>query len=101
MPRMKLRDFCMTKGYNMVSKVRVNTNGYKYVTLLHSDDPGTPENLYLGQRYSETVKVDDKLPLGDLFVTEVLNADGETRFKLTDKNGDATATLVANGYDTI
>ena len=101
MARIKLKDFCSTKGYNMVSPVRENVNGYKYVTLLHSDDPGNPENLYLGQRYADTVKKDDKLPLADLFVTEVENAAGEARFKLTDKNGDATATLVANGYDMI
>lgn len=99
--RIKLKDFCTTHGYNMVSPVRANVNGYKYVTLLHSDDPGHPENLYLGQRYADTVTVGDKLPLADLFVTEVQNAGGEARFKLTDREGDATATLVANGYDMI
>lgn len=98
MARLTLKDYCTTHGFNMVSKVRANTNGYKYVTLLHSDSPDLPENLYLGQRYGETVKVDDVLPINTLFVTEVLNANNETRFKLTDKEGDATATLIANGY---
>ena len=101
MPRIKLKDFCQTKGFNMVSPVRANVNGYKFVTLLHSEDPGNPENLYLGQRYGVTVTVGNKLPLGDLYVADVENATGEARFKLTDKNGDATATLVANGYDMI
>lgn len=90
--------YCDSKGFNMVSKVRSNVNGYKYVTLLHSDSPDQPENLYLGQRYSETVKVGDSLPIGELFISETINAAGECRFKLTDKGGDARATLVAMGY---
>lgn len=101
MARIKLKDFCQTKGFNMVSPVRENVNGFKYVTLLHSDDPGNPENLYLGRRYADEVKVGDRLPLADLYVTEVENSQGESRFKLTDKNGDAAATLAANGYDMI
>lgn len=96
--RNSLKSYCETKGYDMVSRVRANVNGYKYVTLIDSQNPGEPENLYLGQRYSETVEVNDSLPIGELFVSETLNAAGETRLKLTDKRGDARATLEAMGY---
>jgi hypothetical protein len=85
-------------GFNMKSPVRANVNGYKYITLLHSDSPDQPENLYLGIEYGQSVNVGDKLTW-DLFVADTTNADNEHRFKLTNKEGDATATLVANGYD--
>ena len=98
MARTKLTDFCASKGYNMASPVRANTNGYKYITLLDANDPGEPENIYLGVRYSESVKVGDKLPIRELFVAETLNATGESRLKLTNKEGNATAKLIANGY---
>ena len=101
MARIALKAFCIQNGYNMVSPVRENTNGYKYITCLHSAAPGSPENIYLGQRFGESVTKGQKLDLSLMFVTEVTNAAGEQRMKLTDKNGDAQATLVANGYSLI
>lgn len=88
--RIALIIFAQSLGYNAVSKVRANTNGYKYVTLANTTN-GSTENLYLGTRYSETVDVDDVLPLKELFVTETENAQGEKRFKLTDKSGVISA----------
>lgn len=85
--RVTLKDYCTSKGYNIVSKVRTNTNGYKYVTLADRNDGGNSENLYLGQRYGEGIKDGDVLPINTLFVAETTNATGEVRFKLTDSEG--------------
>ena len=101
MSRTKLKDYCQTHGFNMVSPVRENVNGYKFVTCLHSDSPDQPENLYLGTRFGESVTKGQKLDLSMMFVTETTNAGGEVRMKLTDREGDAQATLLANGYDLI
>lgn len=78
--------FCQSLGYNAVSKVRANANGYMYVTLANTQT-GKAENLYLGRRFSETVTIGEILPIKDLWVTEVENEHGEARFKLTDKSG--------------
>lgn len=84
--RIALTIFCQSLGYNAVSKVRANSNGYKYVTLADTKT-GKVENLYLGRRYSETVEVDEQLPIKELFVNETENEHGEKRYKLTDKSG--------------
>ncbi len=93
--RISLKTYCQSKGYNRVGPVRINASGYKYVTLLDINNTGNLENLYLGTRYSETVEVDDKLPVADLWVTEVVNAEGELRMKLTDKSGVLSAEKAA------
>lgn len=93
--RIALIIFAQSMGYNAVSKVRANTNGYKYVTLANTNTSQT-ENLYLGTRYSETVNVDDVLPLNSLFVVETENAQGEKRFKLTDNSGAMSAEKLAD-----
>lgn len=95
MARASLKDFCHTKGYNRVSKVRANTNGYKYVTLLEAENTTNSENLYLGQRYGEDIEIDTVLPINELFVAEITNADGEVRIKLTDKSGELSAEKAA------
>lgn len=93
--RITLKIYCQSKGYNRVGPVRINASGYKYVTLLDINNTSLLENLYLGVRYSETVEVDDKLPVNDLWVTEVVNAEGEIRMKLTDKSGVLSAEKAA------
>lgn len=103
MARLTVPEFAKQNGFNMVSKVRKNTSGYLFATFLSSDDPNHTENIYFGVRFAEEggYKEGDVLKLTDLFVTDTVNAAGETRLKLTDKEGDAVATLVANGYQTI
>lgn len=88
--RITLVDFCKQNGYNAVSKVRTNANGYKYVTLADTTT-STVENLYLGTRYSETVEEGVVLPIRELFVTETENAEGEKRWKLTDRSSEMSA----------
>jgi hypothetical protein len=103
MPRLPLKQFASQNGFNMVSKVRVNASGYKFITFLSSDDPNHTENIYFGVRFAEEggYKEGDNLKADDLFITDTINAAGETRLKITDKEGDAVATLVANGYQTL
>lgn len=96
MSRITLKDYCSTKGYNRVSKVRLNTNGYPYVTLICAKDTNTSENLYLGVEYGKTVSGGDILPIHELFVAETLNADGEVRMKLTNKEGVLTEAKAAD-----
>lgn len=96
MSRIKLIDFAKQNGYNAVSKVRKNTNQYLYVTFLNQQNGALTENIYLGERYAGTVKVGDQLPLAELFVTEVTNAAGEQRMKITDRSGEVSAAKMAD-----
>lgn len=93
--RISLKIFCQSKGFNAVSKVRVNANGYKYVTLANTKTSDV-ENLYLGVRYSELVETGDVLPINDLWVNETVNAQNETRFKLTNSSGEMSAEKAAD-----
>ena len=103
MARITAKEYAKQQGFNMVSKVRKNTSDYLYVTFLSSDDPNHTENIYFGVRFASEggYKVGDDLKIADLFVTDTVNAAGETRLKLTDKEGDAVATLVNMGYQSI
>lgn len=100
MSRITAIEFGKQNGFNMVSKVRENTNGYMYATFLSKESPDNAENVYFGKRFATEggYKVGDNLKMSELFVTSVENAAGETRWKLTDKEGDAEATLIAKGY---
>ena len=89
--RIRLKQYCIQNGYDRVSKVRINVNGLKYVTLIDSENGSLSENLYLGKRYAELVEVGQFLPIADLFVTEVMNEGGEMRMKLTDSSGAVSA----------
>lgn len=94
MSRISLKQFALQNGYNAVSKVRVNTNGYKYITM--ADTTGTigTENLYLGTRFAETVEIGAVANL-DWFVIETENSVGEKRFKITDKSSEMSAEKLA------
>lgn len=98
--RWSVSDFCSTKGYNRMSKVRENTNGLKYVTFLQAEEVNNSENIYLGKRFGEDVAVDTQLDPTKLFITEVTNDNGEKRLKLTDKSGVLSAEKEAD-YVTI
>lgn len=103
MARLKVKEFASQNGFNMVSKVRKNTSGYLYATFLSSDNPNHVENIYFGVRFAEEggYKEGDDLKVADLWVTAVENAQSEARWKLTDKEGDAVATLTGKGYQSL
>lgn len=95
MSRIKLIDFAKQNGYNAVSKVRKNTNDYKYVTLANTNTADV-ENIYLGERFAETVNVGDTLDLKAMYVADTVNASGEQRFKVTDKSGEISKEKLAS-----
>ncbi len=103
MARLTVKEFAVQNGFNMISKVRKNTNGYMFATFLTKEDPNHVENVYFGVRFAEEggLKEGDALPIGSLYVTDVENAAGEQRWKLTDRTGDNAATLASMGYSAI
>lgn len=100
MARIALRDFAHQNGFNMVSQVRVNANGYLFVTLLSRTNPNHTENIYFSKRFQEEggYKPGQDLRKDELFITEADNSKGEPRLKLTDKNTSAEDTLKSMGY---
>lgn len=106
MSRITVKEFAKNHGFNIMSAVRENTNGYKYVTFINSAQPdanqeGGPQNIYFGQRFAKEggYNVGDRLKNDEVFLTFVTYDDGRaSQWKLTDKSGDAKATLLANGY---
>lgn len=94
-----LIDFCKQNGYNGVSKVRTNAKGYPYLTLINKQNATMVENVYLGKEYGATVKVDEVVPLAELFVNETINEAGEMRLKITNKSGVLDAAKAAEYQD--
>ena len=95
MSRIKLTTFASQSGFNAISKVRKNTNGYLYVTMANTTTAAV-ENIYLGERFAATVKVDDVLDLKSMYVADTTNAGGEQRFKVTDRSGEISAAKLAD-----
>ena len=91
MSRQTLIAFAKEQGFNAVSEVRTNSNGYKYMTLLDSKT-GNSENIYLGVRYAETVTKGTKVDPKTLFIQDTTNADGASRYKISDRSGEVSAT---------
>lgn len=95
MSRQTLVAFAKEQGFNSMSIVRANVNGYKYVTLLDSQT-GNANNVYLGQRYADTVAVGDTLNIKALYIQDTNNADGATRYKISDRSGEVSAAKMAD-----
>lgn len=94
MSRQTLIAFAKEQGFNAVSEVRANTNGYKYITLLDSKS-GNAENIYLGVEYGTSVAVGTKVDPKTLFIQPTVNAAGETRYKISNKSGEVSADKMA------
>lgn len=103
MARIALKTFATQNGFDMVSQVRANANGYLFVTLLSKTNPNHIENIYFGKRFQEEsgYKAGQDLRANEVFVTDADNAKGEPRLKLTDKNTSAEDTLKSMGYQEI
>jgi hypothetical protein len=68
---------------SIAPKVRMNTNGYPFITFIDSDNKA--ENIYFSKAGAETVEEGQEITaelLKSLQVAEVENADGEMRLKL-------------------
>lgn len=95
MSRIKLTTFASQNGFNAISKVRKNSNNYLFVTMANTNTADV-ENIYLGERFAETVNVGDTLDLKSMYVADTVNAAGEQRFKVTDKSGEMSAEKLAD-----
>lgn len=96
MSRITLKDYCVQNGFNLVSKVRINASGYPYVTLGNKENGAHTENLYGSLQYSSSMIEGEFLPINTLFVAEAINAAGEKRFKLTDREGEMSEAKLAD-----
>jgi hypothetical protein len=85
---MSIADFCRSRNLTeIVPKVRVNVNGYPYVTFIDGEK-NLAENIYFTQNASDTVEEDMDLRIiaKDLQIVFVVNSDGEERIKLSRKS---------------
>ena len=81
--RVSFRDFCKSEGITSIcKKVRVNENGYPYITVLRGSDA---ENIYFSKKAA--AEVDEGLEVKSianlLYVNTAVNSNGESRTKLS------------------
>lgn len=81
---MPILDFAKSKGFvNIVPRVRINTNGYPYVTFI--DSANQAENIYFSKASAEQVAEGTPVDKGLLARHQIgitTNAEGEERIKL-------------------
>jgi hypothetical protein len=92
-----LVEYMKGEGHKAFSPVRVNANGYPFVTLVGAESGA--ECVYFGREAGETVAEGEALSANDWFVVKSTNKAGESRLKLTRKDGEAS--LIAKGYQFI
>lgn len=84
---MSVVEFCKSNDLTeIVPKIRVNANGYPYVTFINSDNVAT--NIYFTVNASDTVSEGQDLReiAHDLQIVFVKNELGEDRIKLSRKS---------------
>lgn len=85
-----VRDWMQANGFVQVYKeVRVNENGYPYVTFINADNKA--ENVYFSKNESKTHHEGMAIERGffdNLQIADVANADGEVRTKLVGLNSN-------------
>jgi len=98
MKKISLKKLVQDKVVTNISSLRVNINGYPYVTMLVGNKS---QNVYFGQKTAELVsdtfsEGDSILAfLADAEVIETINEAGETRFKLSKNAGSDYASETA------
>lgn len=79
-----VKAFCIAQGFKQVTpKVRVNQNGYPFVTFIKSNNEA--ENIYFSKKAAETVALDTPVSPAMLMQYQIAvtkNAEGEDRVKL-------------------
>ncbi len=75
-------------GWSAISKVRTNSNGYPFATVVNDD--GDAENIYFSKKMAGEVGVDDKATVwaANVIVRNTVNAAGENRLKLCSAVGE-------------
>jgi hypothetical protein len=79
----EFKQWCSQEGVTAIAPaVSINVNGYPFLTVLRND---VAENVYFSINASEEVDAGTVTSsiAGKLYITEVLNAQGESRTKLT------------------
>ena len=90
-----IKSYAKAEGFSIMSKVRENSNGFKFVTLVKTDKDGNAlpdgaENFYLSINLAEATEVGAQLE-SDLPVREVENEAGEKRIKICSAGGEYSA----------
>ena len=81
-----IKDFCSQNEVTGISTVRVNENGYPFLTLLSTKFEGGAQNIYFSKNQALKVKVQQtpkEIGIVDYKVAVTKNAAGEERLKLT------------------
>ncbi len=77
------KEFTSSKEFvSVVPKIRVNTHGYPFVTLINKENKA--ENIYFSKSASASLKADEAITKGffDKYqVADTVNAQGEARVK--------------------
>jgi len=92
-----LRSLWNKKAFTAISKLRKNSSGYYFVTLLNGK---SANNMYFGKKTGQIVdgsfkEGDDLVANGfllDAQIVETKNEAGETRYKISKSMGDYVAT---------
>lgn len=84
METLSVKDYCkQNKLVHFHPKVRVNTNGYPYITFMDENNVGN--NLYFSKKGAETFTEGKQVTMQDLKQLQIgitTNAAGEQRVKL-------------------
>lgn len=80
-----VKEYMTTTGYvSVVPFVRVNTNGYPYITFIDKDN--VAENIYFSKNAAMKVAANDKIARGffePFCIAITKNAAGEERIKIS------------------
>lgn len=90
--------FCKANGVTAIGPVRINVNGYPFVTMLSGAFEGGAQNMYFSKAQAANVKLDQEpseLGLKDLSIAHASNDAGELRLKITSK-GESNYTDIEN-----
>lgn len=78
-----IAEYCRKNGYNLVHpKVRVNKNGYPYVTFMDKGDTKNVENIYLTKKTAKNFSEGDDVVLKGMVIFFTKNDAGDDRVKL-------------------
>ena len=81
-----IKDFCSQNAVTQISNVRVNENGYPFLTFLSKAFEGGAQNIYFSRAQAAKVHVAQtpkELGIAEYKVVTTSNAAGEERLKLT------------------
>lgn len=84
-----VKDFCSDHGITTVTKVRVNTNGYPFITFINESSEA--ENIYFSKSLAEELNLqegDAPSVLKGKRIVELEYDNNEVRFKIAKPGSD-------------